>query len=1192
MRLTSRLATCIVLPLVSCWTSLAQESRGTIVGRVIDSSQAAIPDASVDVTNKAMGTKLSVKTNATGLYQAPYLIPGLYQVAVEVPGFKRFIRDNVAVQVNDRLELDITLEVGTAEQTVTVTAETPLLSTTTGSMGAVVDGRRISELPIPHGNPYFLIALAPGVTFARDARLDRPFEPTHIVGYAMDGTRANRSDVTLDGAPSTATANAGEVISSYVPPADIISEFRVQTATFDASFGQTEGGVTNISIKSGTNALHGTVNYTKMAPELFANDFFANANRIPRADLTYDRWGGTAGGPVYLPKLYDGRNRTFFMWGYEGIHEARPRNNGTNTVPTVENKLGDFSALLNLNSNYQIYNPFTRRSIGGGRYQQDPFPGNIIPSSLINPVARNILAYFPDPLTPGNPDGTNNYSRSDLMERAKYYTHTVRIDHTLTEKQRIFVRGSVYRRDSTYNNYFDNLATGSLFQFLSRSFVGDHVYNLTPTVVMNVRYGYNRFIRVDAPNPESQGFDLTQLGFPAEYNNAISADIRRFPRLDFPGGTYQGTGFGGDYRPNDTHSLNFTVQKAQGRHFIKSGMEFRAYRENSRPLGNDQTGRFSFDSTWTRGPLDNSPNSPAQLGQSFAAFLLGLPSGSNSLLNRPAGYAEQSTSWGFFLHDDWTVNSKLTLNIGLRWEFEGALTERFNRSVRGFDVNAAQPFEAQARANYARNPTPEIPPEQFNASGGLTFAGVNGLPRGLYNTPKRDLMPRFGLAYKLDDKTVLRAGYGIFFGFLGQRRSDVIQSGFTRATPFNASDDQGLTFSSTLSNPFPNGILEPLGAAQGAETFVGQAITFFNEDPRMPYMQRWQFGIQRELPAGFVTELNYVGNRGTNIEIQRNLNVTPQRYLSRSPVRDNQTINYLSANLPNPFAGLLPAGAIGVFTSTSIARERLLRPYPHFDTVTSTTYEGYSWYHSLQARIEKRFSKGYTLAANYTFSKFMQATELMVPDDLRPFEGISDMDYPHKVAVSGIYELPFGDRRRWLAGGNRVVSTLVGGWQISGMFTYQSGPPILWGATTGSSTFTGNNLTINSVIFNGDINDIRLSGSERSLSRWFNTDAGFERNSAQQLDTARQIRTFPLRFGFLRGDNISNFDLALFKNARVAEGKEIQLKGEFLNAFNHPQFPTPAGNAFNPANQTFGQIVASNQANYPRRIQLSLRFLF
>jgi len=262
-----RLAICIVLPLVSCSPLLAQESRGTIVGRVIDSSQAAIPNALVEVTNKAMGTKLSVKTNEIGLYQAPYLIPGLYQVVVEVPGFKKFIRDNVAVQVNDRLELDITLEVGNAKQTVTVTAETPLLNTTTGSIGAVVDGRRISELPIPHGNPYFLIALAPGVTFARDARLDRPFEPTHIVGYAMGGTRANRSDVTLDGAPSTATANAGEVISSYVPPADIISEFRVQTATFDASFGQTEGGVTNISIKSGTNALHGTVNYTKMAPE-------------------------------------------------------------------------------------------------------------------------------------------------------------------------------------------------------------------------------------------------------------------------------------------------------------------------------------------------------------------------------------------------------------------------------------------------------------------------------------------------------------------------------------------------------------------------------------------------------------------------------------------------------------------------------------------------------------------------------------------------------------------------------------------------------------------------------------------------------------------------------------------------------------------------------------------------------------
>lgn len=1147
----------------------AQEARGTIVGQVLDTSGAAVPNAPVVVTNTAMGTKLPLVTNDTGFYQATYLIPGIYQIAVEAAGFKKFSRSGIEVRVNDRIEINVRLEVGTAEQTITVSEEAPLLSTATASMGNVVDGRRIAELPIPHGNPYFLIATASGVAFTRDGRLDRPFEPTHIVGYTMDGTRANRSDVTLDGAPSTATANAGEVISTFVPPADLIGEFKVQTATFDASFGNTEGGVTNISMKSGSNTFHGTAYYTKMLPELFANDFFANATRTPRPDFTYNRWGGSLGGPVFVPKLYQGKNRTFFMWGIEVIRESRPRNNGTATTPTDAMKTGNFSQLLAVGANYQIYNPFTRRSVAGGRYQQDPFPGNIIPANLINPVSAKIMGYFPTPRSAGNADGTNNFQNPTLPEVIEYISNSVRLDHVVSDRQRVFLRLSWYDRDSTYNNYFGNLATGSLFQFISRSAVVDDVYTLSPSTVLNVRYGYNRFIRSDFGNPESKGLDLTTLGFPAAYNNSISPDIRRFPRIEIAG--YQGTGFGADFRPIDSHSLNLTMQHGKGAHYIKYGAEFRSYRETSIPTGNDQTGRFNFDSTWTRGPLDNSPTAPGQLGQSVAAFLLGLPASTNSYLARNASYAEQSTSWGFFLHDDWKVNSRLTLNLGLRWEFEGALTERFNRTVRGFDLSVTQPFSAQAQANYARNPTPEVPASQFNLRGGLTFAGVGGQPRGVYDTPKVNLMPRFGLAYKLNDKTVLRSGYGIFFGFLGQRRGDIIQSGFSRQTPFVPTLDNGLTFAATLSNPFPSGILEPLGASQGTLTFVGQGITFFDEKPLVPYMQRWQLGLQRELPGGLVAEASYVGNRGTHIELGQNLNVTPQRYLSTSPVRDNTTINYLSANLPNPLAGLLPAGAIGGLTGANIGRGNLLRPYPHFDSVNAARFDGYSWYHSFQLQVEKRFSKGYMITANYTFAKFMQATETYQADDPRPVEVISDLDRPHRVAFSGIYELPFGRGRQFLANANRVASVLISGWQLSGVSAFQSGAPIGFG----------------NIIFNGNVNDIRIPSSEQSVSRWFNTNAGFEKNSALQL--ASNIRTFPLRFGFIRADTISNYDIAVIKNTRIAEGKDVQFKAEFLNAFNHPLFAAPNTT---PTAVQFGTIQTSNQANYPRRIQLTAKFIF
>ena len=637
----------------------------------------------------------------------------------------------------------------------------------------------------------------------------------------------------------------------------------------------------------------------------------------------------------------------------------------------------------------------------------------------------------------------------------------------------------------------------------------------------------------------------------------------------------------------DTHSFNATLNKTSGKHGFKTGMEFRAYRENDIFFSNDKTGRFNFDATWTRGPLDNSTSAPSSLGQSVASLLLGLPTGTNSYVSRTADYAEQSTSWGFFFQDDWKVTRKLTLNLGLRWEYEGPLTERYNRSVKGFDAGYVPPFAAQAIANYARNPNAEIPASQFSVKGGLTFAGVNGHSRGLYETPKQNFMPRFGFAYQATPKLIVRGGYGMFYGFLGERRGDVVQSGFTRQTPFNPSADNGLTYLATLSNPFPTGVLEPLGASQGPMTFLGQAITFFNQKPQMPHMQRWQFGLQREF-RGFVAEAAYVGNRGTHIEMTRNLNTTPQQYLSTSAVRDQAAINHLSANVPNPFAGIIPAGAISAFTASTIARERLLRPYPQFDTVTSTTYDGYSWYHGLQMRLEKRISKGFTVSANYTFSKFMQAIELLNPSDAKPTEVISDQDYPHRFSVSAIWELPFGRGKALLSSAGPVLSRIVGGWQVSTIFMCQSGPAINWNITNPGAF----NLQTNAISFNGNVNDIKLAGDQQTVgigSRWFNTDAGFEKVSTRQIDVNRQLRLFPLRFGFLRADSTNNWDITLMKNTRVAEGKSIQFRAEALNAFNHPLFPAPNTT---PTAAAFGQVSASTQANYARRIQLGLKFLF
>jgi len=1182
----------------------AQEARGTITGKVKDASDAVIPGVPVRINDLARGTTVTATTNDVGLYQAPYLLPGTYQIVVELNGFKKYVRGGVVLRIGDTLDIPVQLEIGQTSETITVTAATPTLDTTSASMGQTVDSRRIAELPLVHGDPYTLIGLSAGVSFGRDPKLDRPFEPTHIVGFTMDGTRANRSDLTIDGITSTATANANEVIASYVPPTDTIQEFKVQTATFDAQFGNTEGGVTSISIKSGTNSLHGTGYFWGEPGSLAANDFFANRTGQARPSSFSNRYGGSLGGPVYIPKLYNGKNKTFFFWGVERISDARPRNNGIFNIPTAAQKNGDFSNLLALGSQYQIYNPFSRRR-DGNNFRVDPFrcdtagnpiapetngtqiggaPCNKIPTSLINPVSKALLQFFPDPTTPGSAsaDGRNNFLQSGLQERSSYYTSTIRVDHNISEKNRIFGRASWYDRNSNYNNYFNNLSTGTLFQFLSRQGALDDVYTFNATTVLNVRYGYNRFIRVDGNNPAGRGFDLTSVGFPASYNNAIPEDRRAFPRLEFltqntTTNIYQGTGFNNEPRPIDTHSVVATLNKTAGAHALKGGTEYRIYRENAINLINDVTGRFTFDSTFTRGPLDNSAISPGSIGQSFAAFLLGIPSPA-SYIRRPADYAEESTTWGFFIQDDWRFNSRLTLNLGLRYEFETPLKERYNRSVSGFDFNFVQPIEATVQQNYANNPksqTPEV--SQLLVRGGLRFPGVNGQPEGLYETPKRNVMPRLGMAFKLNDKTVIRAGYGIFFGFLGQRRGDVVQSGFSQDTNIVPTvNGDGVTFlfpngQTVFSNPFPT-ILEPVGAGDGPRTFLGQNITFFNPNPLSPYNQRWELGFQRELTGGWVAEAAYVGNRGTHVEFNRNINVTPQKYLSRQGLRDDATRTYLTAQLDNPFFGLIP----GIGASRQIARENLLRPFPQFGTVMTTDNGGYSWYHALQARIEKRFSKGYMFQASYTLSKFMQASELLNQDDPFPSEVISDSDYPHRFVANGIYELPFGKGQRFLSGANGVVSRLVGGWQFQGVYTFQSGAPIDFG----------------NVIYIGDVRDIRLSGDQQTSERWFNT-AGFVTPSAQQLD--HNVRTFPQRFGFVRYPRQNNFDLSLVKNTTITETTSVQFRAEFINAFNRVWLANPNGTnglQRDPTSTTFGRITGSAGANYARRLQLGLKLVF
>ena len=1196
--------TALLLAAASPLTLSAQESRGRITGTVTDPNGAAVPGASVKITDPARGTSVSLNTNDEGFFQAPYLLAGTYQVVVEIAGFKKFIQENVVLSINETRDLPIVLEVGGTDETVTVTAGTAELNTSDANLGQTVDQKRLAELPLVHGDPYTLIGLSPGVAHTGSQRLDRPFEPTHIVGYAIDGTRGNRSDLLIDGAPSTSTANANEVIASYVPPSDIVQEFKVQTATFDAQFGNTEGGVTSITIKSGTNDYHGSAYIWTEPGGMAANDFFGNAKLQGRPFTFSNRPGFSASGPVRIPKLYNGKDKTFFLFGFEAIRDARPRFDAGGNVwtPTDALRSGDFSSFA---SSITIYDPLTTRCANNTNpctsFTRDPFPNNVIPANRISPTATAILKYYSAPKRAGL---LGNLFDSTLTERTERYdNYTFRIDQNFSDKNRFFVRGSAYDRDSHYNDYLASEATGVNFKFISRQGVIDDVHTFNASTVLNVRYGYNRFIRHQDQDPDAWGFDLTQLGFPSAYNNVIDDASRRFPRFDFTNGAL-GTGFGNEFRPTTSHTFSGVLNKTFDAHSMKYGAELRVYREDAVFTSNDQTGQFIFDNTYTRQLSSGNTGQDPQGLQGFASFLLGLPT--TAQIVRRADYSEYSKTWGFFAQDDWRVTPNLTLNLGLRYELETPLIERNDKSVSGFDFDYVQPVQTTAQTRYANLNDTQLKAlvPSLNVRGGLLFAGKD-TGSGLYETPKNTFLPRAGFAYRWNDKTVVRGGFGLFAGFLGQRRGDVIQPGYTRTTQVALTSlANGAPIPQSFNSGFANvQILEPVGNSLGRQTGLGGGISFFNQDPQVSKQARWQIGFQRDLPGGIIAEAAYVGNYGYDIEITRNINALPNQYLNADSSRTaamNTNNTFLTGTVANPFAGLEEFRGTGLFNAT-VQRQQLLRPFPAFGDINTSVNDGKSWYHAGQFSVNKRFSKGYTVQAAYTWSKWIQQTEYLNAGDELPTKMISDQDVPHRISFSGMYSFPIGRSRAFLSDANWLTNALLGGWQIGGNIQLQSGFPI------------GN--FPNAFYLGGDID---IPSEQRTTDRWFNTAAfqsfynwpsflpagvtpetatTAQRNAAQTAaNTAAtpvfHLRTLPLRFSSVRRDYIKNVDLTLLKDIHIREGMKVQLRFEALNAFNEPYFPVPQ---VSPTNSTFGAInvlTTSNQENYARRVQLGAKFIF
>ena len=1139
-----------------------QAPTGQITGRLLDPAGSAIPDGKLTAVNNDTGVRTETASNEGGNYLILNLIPGMYRLEVDASGFKHYVRQGIELRVGDVLGIDIAMEVGGVKETVTVAATAPLLESETASLGKVVDNRRIIDLPTPTGSVYYLMQLMPGVAnTASPTNLYGPNEMGPPAGVTVAGTQANSTEFAIDGNPIM--SNAGV---TFNPPQEMVQEFRVQTAAYDASLGRFAGAQVNLVMKSGTNSFHGSAVFTNLSRGMVSHDFFTNRfiwdpTTGPITSAKIDRawppqrtvqYRGVVSGPVFLPKIYDGRNRTFWMFGFQDyIRDGCTPS--LYTVPTAAERTGNFSALLALGSVYQIYDPATVTSIGNGRYTRQPMPGNIIPASRMASMSQKLMQYYPLPNTLGTADGVNNYEDPDANGN-RYKSYMGRLDHTITDRNRLQGSVTILEQHDYSLEVFHNAAAGNLLYRTQRGAALNDTWTLRPNLLLEVRYGLTRYGQHNYP--PSLGFDLSQLGFVSSLVDQLDRTYTSIPQTAISGYTTIGNTSGTDVITT-YHNLNAQASYIRGNHSFKFGTDLRLLQEASYTWGNISPG-FTFDPTYTRGPVDNSAAAP--IGQGLAAFEMGvLTSGG---IDRNASIFQSSKYVGLYFQDDWKVTRRLTVNLGLRYDLDIPLTERYNRSLSGFDFNATLPFAAAAVAAYALHPIPEVPVSGFHVAGQIIYPGLNGASRGLWNTDGNNLAPRVGIAWQVRPKTVIRAGYGIFYQPAGADVSTAIQSGFSRRTTLTPTVDNGATFIADMQNPFPNGILQPAGASSGYQLGLGSSLSFFNPNLHSGYNQRWSFGMQRQFARRLMFDLSYIGNRAVGLPLAQQYDPIPAQYLSTLPYRDQTQINYLSQSVTNPFYNLPGWQGAGLQTTT-VQRAQLLRPIPQLTSLTSTDNGGYSWYHALLFRVEKRMARGFTMDGSYTWSKFMEAITKLNVTDPRQSRVISTLDRPQILAISGIYELPFGHGKPWLNHG-RLLDLGLGGWQLQAIYQAQSGQPIDFPDL---------------LFFYGNPANIALPSSKRTVEEWFNVNAGFNRNATQQ--PSDDIRTWPLRFPGIRSSGVNNLNASVIKNFHIREGVQLQFRAEAVDVTNAAVFATPNTS---PTSTAFGQVTALRNSGTQRRI--------
>ena len=1131
---------------------VAQQTSGSISGTVTDPSDAVMAGVEVKLTNLGTGITQTRSSDNAGVYRFLLLPPGHYRMEAERAGFKNFSREDILVEINRSVNVPIVMSVGQVSEKVVVSGGADLLEPETSTLGTVMDQRKIEDLPLNGRNPMGLANLIPtvrGIGYFGGEILS-----TWRMGQlVIAGSSPLNNGYLIDGI-------ANEKLTDYSAmaflPVDATSEFKVQTNAMSAEYGRTGGGVVSVVSKSGNNQYHGLLFEYLRNTLLNSNEFFTNKAGSPRLDVKVNTFGGTFAGPVKKDKL-------FFFVNAEGFIERRAASLTTSSPDDLQ-RSGDFSQTFNSSGQLiAIYDPNSTvqdPSKPSGNYIRTPYAGNKIPASQMSPIAQNVLKYYPKPNLPGLPfthaqnlflKGPTPINKSNVG---------IKMDYNLSPTRRISGRYSRDVLDWGFTNYFNNIADtdGRHIMDPRRTAVLEYTDTFSPTLLLNARIGVNR--EQEHTIAPGHNFDVTTLGFSQKYASQIQYGEMGvgFPAFSITDGASFGrpdsTG-----NPTATGTANVTVTKMAGKHSIKSGYEQRLYRRSDWGTSNS-SGSYGFARSWTQAnPLAASTTS----GYGVATFVLGIPTSGTVGIQTDSVVSMNYSA--LFIQDDWKVSRRLTLNLGLRWEYEGPMKERRN-IFPNIDLTV---------------PTGLKVPGMPTLMGGYVWPATNGMPNGLTGQNFKNFGPRVGFAYQASAKTVVRGGYGISYIPTFGPGGSAAGAGLVTSSTMQTSSDGGLTPYTTLTNPFPDGITQPTGNKLGTMTGVGTALTVGQlRYVERGYSQQWNVTVQHQPWNNWLFEGAWVANHGVHLTMGgQPLDLLPDQYLSLG--------SGLTTSVPNPFYGYI-TGTGTTLQNPTVTQRQLLLPYPQFlSTSGGSVYRGNSIFHALTFKVEKRFSRGFSILASYTFSKLLDdlgstgrpgaITGTGIQDwwNLRLERSPSYQDIPQRVVITGQWQIPFKSQ-------DRILKALFGGWQINGMNTMESGRPI----TPAAAAVTGSNATRPNR--NPGVSVIPAS---QDLYHWFN-NVSCATDPAHAAFCQPPNYTYgnaPRTLGEIRGPSFFNLDASVFKTFPIKERYNLQFRTEAFNMTNTPQFEPPSGNI---SSATYGVVTATITPAHTREIQFALRLTF